>query len=828
MNSPALPEPFYYLHNFRAVLAWIGERYADLLDDQERAFIAAFAELPEASQALLVRMVMRKGTLFREGKLAYAEIGDTRAAVQPLLALGWVDAQPTLELAQLFGLLKKDELSQLFRDHLGRANLRKDALLERLQPLFPEARRLAEWQADFAEPVYELRCMALCDRLRLMYFGNLWQDWSEFVLADLGIYRYESVEFSADSRGFRLRADVDAYLHLFDCRQRFDLGEPLEELLAGLPGEPYANPWLEGRRVKLLFQFAQHCEKQRDFDLAQRLYRQSSHPGARLRAIRSLERGERFAEAHALAREASCAPESDAERQGLARLLPRLQGKLGLPRQARAAAPEIDRLDLCLAFPSEPCSVEWAVREHLEEPGCAVHYVENGLINSLFGLLCWEAIFAAIPGAFFHPFHSAPADLHSADFRQRRAALFEACLGRLEDGSYRDAIRCRYRDQFDGFMRLLAEAIERLAALDEPGNPLARNSQALERRLRERGVEAPLAQRLSRLRLFGNAPGDYGTGVTQLTLDSTRWDDDSALAEQFLGRLQYAYGSRDWGVKLDGGNLFAEQLKGVQAAILSRSSTLNGVLSTDHPFEYLGGLSLAVRHLDGASPALYIADLRQRQPRTTAAAQFLASELRGRYLSPQWIAAMQREGYAGSLEMLDLANNLWGWQAADRTMVRADQWQALHDTFVMDRRELGLAEWFETHNPTAQAQIIARMAEAIRKGYWDASEQTRRELAERWRQLAAAGAGEVGAATTREFIERMAGGFGEAAAQAEGAAASGAGETVSGRVLEEVAPPPSGEPQPWLRLAAAVLLALFAAGAVRQSVVNRRPMENRS
>ncbi|WP_208536409.1 cobaltochelatase subunit CobN, partial [Pseudomonas aeruginosa] len=302
----------------------------------------------------------------------------------------------------------------------------------------------------------------------------------------------------------------------------------------------------------------------------------------------------------------------------------------------------------------------------------------------------------------------------------------------------------------------------------------------------------------------------------------------SASAEQFLGRLQYAYGSRDWGVKLDGGNLFAEQLKGVQAAILSRSSTLNGVLSTDHPFEYLGGLSLAVRHLDGASPALYIADLRQRQPRTTAAAQFLASELRGRYLSPQWIAAMQREGYAGSLEMLDLANNLWGWQAADRTMVRADQWQALHDTFVMDRRELGLAEWFETHNPTAQAQIIARMAEAIRKGYWDASEQTRRELAERWRQLAAAGAGEVGAATTREFIERMAGGFGEAAAQSEGAAASGAGETVSGRVLEEVAPPPSGEPQPWLRLAAAVLLALFAAGAVRQSVVNRRPMENRS
>ena len=50
-------------------------------------------------------------------------------------------------------------------------------------------------------------------------------------------------------------------------------------------------------------------------------------------------------------------------------------------------------------------------------------------------------------------------------------------------------------------------------------------------------------------------------------------------------------------------NFFAEQLKGVQAAVMARSSELNGVLSTDHPFEYLGGLALAVRHLDGASPS---------------------------------------------------------------------------------------------------------------------------------------------------------------------------------------------------------------------------------
>lgn len=373
-----------------------------------------------------------------------------------------------------------------------------------------------------------------------------------------------------------------------------------------------------------------------------------------------------------------------------------------------------------------------------------------------------------------------------------------------------------YRDQFDGFMRLLAGAIERLAELDEAGNPVAANSRALATRLRQQGMAAGEAERLSQLRLFGNAPGDYGSGVSQLTLDSTTWEDESALAEQFLSRLQYAYGSDTWGEALSGGNLFAEQLKGVQAAILSRSSELNGVLSTDHPFEYLGGLSLAVRHLDGASPALYIADLRQSTPRTTATATFLATELRSRYLNPQWIGAMQAEGYAGTLEVLNIANNLWGWQAADRNMVRADQWQALHDTFINDQRELGIDQWFEQHNPTAQAQLVERLVEAIRKGYWHAGEQPRRELVERWQALTTEHGADAGDPVTRAFLNEMASGFGLQGAPGEGAASNAALQTITGQILQEVSA--AGEPQqPWLLwLGAASLLLCLLFGAVRQ------------
>lgn len=117
MSISPLDNPFYYLENFRQVLNWIAQRYDDLLDDDERGFINDFARLPQPAQALLVRMVMRKGTLFRASKLDYAEIGDVRLAAAPLLASGWVDGEPPLDLHALFALLRKDELGQCFKAH---------------------------------------------------------------------------------------------------------------------------------------------------------------------------------------------------------------------------------------------------------------------------------------------------------------------------------------------------------------------------------------------------------------------------------------------------------------------------------------------------------------------------------------------------------------------------------------------------------------------------------------------------------------------------------------------------------------------------------------
>ncbi|THT98716.1 cobaltochelatase subunit CobN [Lampropedia puyangensis] len=415
-----------------------------------------------------------------------------------------------------------------------------------------------------------------------------------------------------------------------------------------------------------------------------------------------------------------------------------------------------------------------------------------------------------------------------------------------------------YRDQFDGFMRLLAQAIDNIAQLPEADNAVAINSLTTEKNLLAQGLAAERAATLARARIFGNKPGDYGVGLADATLDSTSWEDDAPLAQQYLSRLQYAYAApgkkvqregnsassnnSDWAIAVGdehpGVNLYAEQLKGVQAAVLARSSNTYGLLSGDDPFQFLGGMSMAVRHLDGESPELYIADLRDpRTGRMTSAARFLADELRTRYDNPQWIGAMQQEGYAGTVNVLKVINNLWGWQVTDPGIVRDDQWQALHETYVNDQRELGINEWFEKHNPTAQAQLIERMMEAVRKGYWQASEQTQHELAQRWQQLVDQHDVDVQTSSpTWQAAQKVLAGFGmNAGAGAQGSAASpdasepaSSQETesqatvqsqavaVQGQVMEQVQP---AEPPPrwvfWLSLAALLLAA--AAGATQQS-----------
>ena len=450
----SLDDPLYYLENMDILVAWVADHHADLLTQQERNRLAAYKGLATGSRALLTRMVMRTGELFRADKLHYPELPVPEAeALKLLVQEGWLDNSPELSLDDLFRLFTLAELRSVFggwlhqQGHpktLGKAQMR-ELLAEAFSELKPLQHWLAEAVGEQAPQVVQLQDMALFDRIRLMFFGNLRQSWTDFVLVELGVQQFEPVPFTPESRAFQRRAEVDCYLQMHQCRERLDIGEPAADVWPDAPG-PVDHPWLTSRRDRLLLELGRQAERQGERELALEVWENSGHREARLKQLRLLERMKRFEEAWAIACQWQATELSDAEAQGLSRLLKRLAPKVGADQPEPVDNPPLQEFTLTLPKP-DTGTVELAALQHLGTDDAPVFYVENTLINALFGLLCWPVIFQPLPGAFFHPFHIGPADLTREDFVARRQQAFEQRFRLLGTGAYRREILDTYKNK---------------------------------------------------------------------------------------------------------------------------------------------------------------------------------------------------------------------------------------------------------------------------------------------------------------------------------------------------------------------------------------------
>lgn len=436
------PDPLYYLTNFKAAIAWVVDRSGDLLSGEEIEFTRSFLALPVVSQALLVRLLMRLGTAFRRSKINYAEIADLDSALDPLIALRWIDPDAGLTLEELFKLSTREELAAGFDQFNTRSS--KHEVYQRLLRRYTDVATYTQWLAT-PESVYRVLIGSMATRFRLLFFGSFHQEWSEIVLAQLEIFKFEKVQVSIDSRPFGTRDDIECFYALHACREAFNNGAPLAEVLWLLPEGAINNEWLEERREKLRFQIGEAAERAGDIESALLLYQDCSYPDARVRAARVLERLGQFEQAAAVASQSMLEYRTEAQAQKLERIAARMEKRMGSCDRKRIGR-DVPTVVLKLPF-REGTRVEFAVRDHLAREHAPVFYVENSLICSLFGLLCWEAIFQPLRGAFFHAYHRGPADLRSPLFVSRRQAAFEECLARLDSGAHEAHILRAYEEK---------------------------------------------------------------------------------------------------------------------------------------------------------------------------------------------------------------------------------------------------------------------------------------------------------------------------------------------------------------------------------------------
>jgi cobaltochelatase CobN len=316
-----------------------------------------------------------------------------------------------------------------------------------------------------------------------------------------------------------------------------------------------------------------------------------------------------------------------------------------------------------------------------------------------------------------------------------------------------------YRDQFPALMALLDRAVAQ-AATAEPGNVIARNTDQIGQELRKQGVPRAQAEQLARVRSFGNAVGDYGTGLSDAVQSDGLQTNDARLGQMFLERMSQPYLDGEPVTGVAGGTAtkaLGAHLRRTDAAILSRSSHLYAMVSSDDPFQYLGGLSAAAR-VAGRPQGLelHVAQLQDvGEPSTETAQRAIALEMQSRYLHPGWLKAQKADGYSGTLQVLKAVQFAWGWQAVAPDTVRSDHWQSFYDVLVRDKHQLGLPEWLKEH-PQAYAQSLERLVQAQRQGYWQADADTQRQLAQLYQELTRAAPLAAELPSVRRWVEQSA------------------------------------------------------------------------
>ncbi|WP_319524927.1 cobaltochelatase subunit CobN [uncultured Desulfosarcina sp.] len=285
-----------------------------------------------------------------------------------------------------------------------------------------------------------------------------------------------------------------------------------------------------------------------------------------------------------------------------------------------------------------------------------------------------------------------------------------------------------YRDVFPSKLIFLDQAVQKAMVQTDIENLIAQNKATIKKALMNTGMDEKEAETQSRFRIFTEKVGSYGNGVSGRVHNSAMWDSDEAVSSTYLNRVQYAVGQGKWAVPVK--EAFTENLRGVDIAVHSRSSNVIGIVDTDDFFEYLGGMTLAVKHVKGEAPdAMVTMHRRKDEVMVEDVAKTIGRELRTRYLNPQWIQGMKQDNYAGAREMSEFVENLWGWQVTVSDAVDAAKWQQVHQVYVEDKYGQDIKAFFNQHNPWAYQSITARMLEAVRKDYWKPDEKITNKLA---------------------------------------------------------------------------------------------------
>lgn len=289
----------------------------------------------------------------------------------------------------------------------------------------------------------------------------------------------------------------------------------------------------------------------------------------------------------------------------------------------------------------------------------------------------------------------------------------------------------QFRDLAASRLALLSRAVSMAAEASEAdsSNYVRSGTLESERRLVDAGVPPVEARKLATRRVFGGVNGMYGTGIQEMIQASDRWESEQEISDVYLNNMGASYDDpEEWGIFEQ--NLFRVALHNTDAVVQPRQSNTWGALSLDHVYEFMGGLSLAVREVTGKDPDAYFSDYRNRNNvRMQELKEAIGVESRTTVFNPEFVRQMTEGGSSSAGRIEEFVTNTFGWNVAKPDVIDKEMWDQYYEIYVNDSFGLDVPQFFERESPSVLQEVTAIMLEASRKGMWKATPEQIAHLA---------------------------------------------------------------------------------------------------
>ena len=296
----------------------------------------------------------------------------------------------------------------------------------------------------------------------------------------------------------------------------------------------------------------------------------------------------------------------------------------------------------------------------------------------------------------------------------------------------------QFRDLAASRMFLINKAVTMTANAKEETthkNYVSEGVQLAEKMMKDKGLSPKDAREFATIRVFGGINGNYGTNIMGMVESGDRWENEDEIADTYLHNMGAMYGEgKNWGAFQEG--IFEAALQNTEVVIQARGSNTWGGLSLDHVYEFMGGLNLAVRKVTGKDPTAYFNDFRNpSNPKLQEFTEAIWVEARSTLLNPKYIKEYMQGGVSSAEKFAETFRNTYGWNVMKPKAIDNELWNQLHKIYIKDELQLDIHSFFKKENPYALQEMTAVMLETVRKGYWKATSEQIKEIANLHGQL---------------------------------------------------------------------------------------------